>query len=95
MRIVKTSRRFRRDYAKLKHSGRRKMGKLNKVMERLVNGEVLDIAHMDHKLTGEWKGFRDCHIEGDWVLIYKLEVDENGKEIITFCATDNHANLFE
>lgn len=59
-------------------------------MGKLIDGEILSPIYKDHSLQGQWKDFRDCHIEGDWVLIYKLS-----KDVITFCATDNHANLFE
>lgn len=63
-------------------------------MSKLIDEEVLSPIHKDHPLQGEWENFRDCHVEGDWVLIYKLEKDEH-RETITFCATDNHSNLFE
>lgn len=95
MRISKTTRRFRKDYLKLKKSGRRNIQKLIDVMEKLINGERLDVIYKDHPLHGQWRDFRDCHVEGDWVLIYKLDEDEKGAETITFCATDNHSNLFE
>jgi mRNA interferase YafQ len=64
-------------------------------MEMLIDGEVLEPIYKDHSLQGEWKDFRDCHIEGDWVLIYRLHKGQGGEEIITFCATDNHSNLFK
>lgn len=95
MRIAQTTRRFRKDYKKLKHSGKKNIQKLRNIMEQLIDGKILDATHRDHLLQGEWKDFRDCHIEGDWMLIYKLDKNKQGNEIITFCATDNHANLFE
>lgn len=95
MRKVKISRDFRKDYLRLKNSGRRKMDKLQKVMEQLAEGETLDFFRKDHKLKGKRKGYRDCHIEGDWILIYRLELDKSGNEVVVFCATDNHANLFK
>lgn len=95
MRIAKTTKRFRKDYAKLKKSGRRNLLKLHRIMEQLVDGKTLDAIHRDHVFQGVWKDFRDCHIEGDWVLIYQIGKDVDRNETITFCATDNHANLFE
>ncbi len=95
MRIPKISKQFRKDYAKLKKSGRRKIEKLHEIMKQLIRENKLHKQHKDHSLSGEWKGYRDCHIEGDWVLIYKLGFDENKKETITFHATDNHSNLFK
>jgi len=44
----------------------------------------------DHKLTGDWQGFRECHIESDWLLIYRVEGDA-----ITFVRTGTHADLFD
>lgn len=94
MRKPRTSRRFRKDYAKLARSGRRDMGKLDGLLEKLILGESLHASHKDHPLGGEWIGYRDCHVEGDWVLVYSIERDERGFEWITFHATDNHSNLF-
>lgn len=71
------------------------MKKLHEVMHMLVDGEKLQEKYKDHALQGSWSDFRDCHIEGDWILIYRLDKDEEGNEAITFCATDNHSNLFE
>jgi mRNA interferase YafQ len=95
MRITKDTKRFRKDYIKLKKSGRRKMNKLHEIMEQLIDGKTLALSCYDHDLKGEWKGFRDCHIEGDWVLIYRITKNLKGNETITFCATDNHSNLFK
>lgn len=64
-------------------------------MEQLIDGKTLAANHKDHSLQGIWQDFRDCHIEGDWVLIYRLEKNSSLDEIVTFCATDNHSNLFE
>lgn len=94
MKIAKTSKRFRKDYAKLKKSGRRDMEKLRNIMEKLIDDVPLSAIYKDHQLQGEYKKYRDCHIEGDWVLLYEYGIDASGKETITFHATDNHANLF-
>ena len=95
MRIAKTSTRFRKDYKKAKRSGNRNMKNIENVMNKLIDGEILEQKYCDHELWGKWKWFRDCHIEWDWVLIYELWEDDNWNEIITFHATDNHANLFD
>ena len=94
MRVAKHTKQFRKDYARLKASGRRDMEKLQIVLNKLIEGELLETRHKDHPLKGDFESFRDCHIEGDWVLIYKLGFDEEGSETITFHATDNHSNLF-
>lgn len=93
MRTAKLTKRFRRDYAKMKRSGRR-IAKLHAVMDRLVEGKPLPPQSNDHALHGEWKALRDCHIEGDWVLLYELGIDAAGNETVIFHATDTHENLF-
>ncbi len=95
MKIVQTTKRFRKDCRKLKKSDKINMKKLHSVMEKLINGEGLDAIYKDHQLQGQWNNFRDCHIENDWILIYKLSKNNQGKEIITFCATGSHSNLFK
>lgn len=85
---------FLKDYKRLKYSGRRNMQKLQNIMEQLIEGERLHPLYRDHALQGEWADYRECHIEGDWLLIYRLEQEPDGPETITFCATDNHSNLF-
>lgn len=93
MRIIHVTKRFRRDYSKLKRSGK-KMDSLELVIEMLIDGKTLPLKYRDHALQGEWKHVRDCHIEGDWILLYELGITHDGKETITFHATDNHENLF-
>ncbi|MDO8649139.1 MAG: type II toxin-antitoxin system YafQ family toxin [Candidatus Peregrinibacteria bacterium] len=93
MRIAKHTKRFRRDYAKVKRSGR-KIAKLHAVMGMLVDGTPLLPRHRDHALQGEWQHLRDCHIEGDWLLLYELRTDAAGNATVTFHATDTHENLF-
>ncbi|MBI5414790.1 type II toxin-antitoxin system YafQ family toxin [Candidatus Peregrinibacteria bacterium] len=95
MRIPYYAKRFRRDYSKLKKSGRRNIEKLHKVLQDLIDGKKLAPHHVDHVLFGEWNRYRDCHIEGDWVLIYEIGEDSEERETITFHATGTHAQLFE
>lgn len=93
MRAAKLTKRFRRDYAKMKRSGR-KIGKLHAVMSLLVDGQSLPPRYRVHVLQGEWQRLRDCHIEGDWILLYEVGVDASGQETVVFHAPDNHENLF-
>jgi mRNA interferase YafQ len=71
------------------------MKKLRHVMEQLIEGKRLSRKHNDHALKGEWLGNRECHIEGDWLLIYRIDNDNYGSETITFQATGSHAELFK
>jgi len=68
---------------------RKHLEKLKLIARSLVSGEPLDPLHRDHKLVGNYQGRRECHIEADWLLIYKLE----GKQII-FERTGAHSDLF-
>ena len=48
------------------------LNKLYDVIEKLANGEALDIKYRDHELAGKYKGTRECHIEPDWLLVYEI-----------------------
>ena len=48
---------------------------INFVVKELAFGRALESNYRDHKLNGEWEGYRDCHIRGDLILIYKIEKD--------------------
>ncbi len=63
--------------------------KLKIVIRSLVAEEALDPIHRDHKLIGNWLGRRECHIESDWLLMYKTEVDR-----LVFERTGTHSDLF-
>jgi mRNA interferase YafQ len=65
--------------------------KIRDVMARLIKQEVLDPRHRDHKLSGNWIGRRDCHIEPDWLLIYQVDEAAN---LIVFERTGTHSDLF-
>ena len=73
----------------------RKRGKnidlIDDIINELANGIRLDAKHNDHKLHGKYTGYRECHIEPDWLLIYKIE---NDKLILTLTNTGTHSDLF-
>lgn len=75
----------------LKRCGRRgKNPDKFKILSRtLLSGTTLDPIHRDHKLQGNYVGRRDCHIESDWVLIYKIDGN-----IMTFERMGTHSDLF-
>jgi mRNA interferase YafQ len=66
------------------------LDKLDAVMRRLANQEQLEARCRDHKLSGEWQEFRECHVAPDWLLIYRTVGDE-----ITFVRTGTHSDLFD
>lgn len=67
------------------------MDKLKAVMHVLVEGKALPARHRDHSLIGKYADRRECHIEPDWLLIYKIQQDTR---CIIFERTGTHADLF-
>ena len=80
---------FKRD-VKLAEKRWRSMFKPKDMIEKLVKEVPLDPKYRDHKLTGDYKNHRECHIEPDWLLIYRT----TAKEII-FERTGTHSDLFK
>ena len=64
--------RFRRDLRRMRRRGK-DLEKLKRVVRLLVAEEPLEVRRRDHALVGEWLGYRDCHVEPDWLLIYKVD----------------------
>ena len=62
---------FKKDYKRMESRGK-DINKLDEVVFKLMNREILPEKYRDHALKGEWEGFRECHIEPDWLLIYRL-----------------------
>lgn len=52
------------------------IGKLRKLLAVLQEQHALPVSYKDHPLRGNWKGFRDAHVEPDWLLIYRISGDE-------------------
>ena len=68
---VRPTTRFRKDLKKAAKQGRDFDG-LRNVLEKLAIPEPLPAKFKDHKLKGEWRDFRECHLEPDWLLIYTI-----------------------
>lgn len=88
---TQTTKQFEKDFKRMIKRGK-DMEKIKTVMRRLANEEILDIRHRDHKLTGDFEGFRECHIEPDWLLVYRINKRDNN---IIFLRTGSHADIFE
>jgi len=82
---------FRKDYKRLKKRGY-DMSLLDDVIVKLANGETLPPEYCDHPLQGKRKGYRDCHIRGDWVLIYKID---KGVLTLVLSETGTHSDILE
>lgn len=85
---------FTRQYLKdLKLARKRGLdeNKLNEIILKLISGEELPAKNRDHALTGNYSGFRECHISPDWLLIYNLD---SSVKIVTLVRTGSHSDLF-
>ena len=87
---VKLTTIFKKDYKMAMKRGR-KLELLDKVITTLALGENLPNENRDHDLHGNWKGYRECHIQPDWLLIYKIEQDVL---VLTLTRTGTHRDLF-
>lgn len=87
-RQVRQSTQFKRDIKRLTRQGA-DLAKLETVVIHLVAERPLAERHRDHALTGNWRGYRDCHIEPDWLLLYRIVDDE-----LQLTRTGSHAELF-
>jgi mRNA interferase YafQ len=90
MRSIEFGRTFKKDYRRMSRRGV-KMNKLDAVLDVLRSDGKLEPRHRPHILSGEWKGFSECHIEPDWLLIYDL----SDPEVVALHRTGTHADLFE
>lgn len=84
------SNRFRKDVQLALKRGKR-LDKLARVVEILCAGKPLPGQCKDHPLAGTYAGFRDCHIEPDWILIYRIDGDQLQ---LILARTGTHSDLF-
>jgi mRNA interferase YafQ len=82
------TRQFEKDVKLMARRGKN-LNKLKILIRSLVEEEPLDPIHRDHKLIGNWQGRRECHVESDWLLIYKIE-----RDALIFERTGTHSDLF-
>ncbi|MDY6248399.1 MAG: type II toxin-antitoxin system YafQ family toxin [Prevotella sp.] len=65
---------------------------LTDVIDMLQEGKILPLKYRDHLLTGNYKGFRECHINPDWLLIYKKK---EAIKVVSLYRTGSHSDLFK
>jgi mRNA interferase YafQ len=82
------SARFRRDVKRAEKRGK-DMTKLKEALTVLIEQKSLPASYADHPLKGDWKGFRDLHLEPDWLLLYRVEGSE-----LQLARTGSHSDLF-
>lgn len=88
---VKYTNQFKKDIKLAKKQGKN-IDKLFAVIDALANGVALEEKFRDHELTGNFKGVRECHIEPDWLLIYKAY---NDILVLIVYRTGTHSELFK
>ncbi len=82
------TRRFDKDVKRMKRQGKN-VEKLKLIVRSLAREEPIDPIHRNHQLVGNWQGRRECHIESDWLLIYKIEENQ-----VIFERTGSHSELY-
>ncbi len=80
---------FKKDYKRIKKQNKN-LNQLQAVIEKLVAGKKLEPKYRDHRLSGNWNDHRDCHIEPNWILIYRIENEE-----LILERTGSHSELFK
>lgn len=87
---IEMSVKFRRELKTARKRGY-DIDKLDAIVELLSKGVTLPVKNHDHALSGDYQGFRECHITPDWLLIYRIEKDVL---ILYLFRTGTHTDLF-
>ncbi|HIQ96328.1 MAG TPA: type II toxin-antitoxin system YafQ family toxin [Candidatus Limivivens merdigallinarum] len=91
MYTVKFTTAYKKSYKLMKKRGL-DLSLLDNVVDMLRQGRQLDAKYRDHELSGKLKGFRECHIKPDWLLVYLIE---NDILTLTLVETGTHADIFK
>lgn len=81
---------FKKDYKRVQRQGKN-LAKLAEALDLLCREQELPPSFHDHALVGNYQGHRECHLEPDWLLIYRRDAD---KLILTASRTGSHSDLF-
>lgn len=81
---------FKKDY-KLAVKRQFNIELLDDIIRNLASGESLPERYKDHALAGNWNGYRECHIQPDWLLVYRIEKDVL---VLVLARTGTHSDLF-
>ena len=87
---IKFTRQFKKELKLAKKQGKN-INKLFKIVDILAEKKVLDIKYKDHALISNYKGFRECHIEPDWLLVYEIM---NDVLVLMLYRLGSHSELF-
>jgi mRNA interferase YafQ len=89
-RRVRRTSQFKKQYKNSEKQGK-DMNMADIIIIMLANDEPLPEKHKDHALVGHWKGFRECHITPDWLLVYKKT--DKGELLLTLTRLTSHSEL--
>ena len=89
-RDIQYSTQYRRDYKKAKKQGK-DLVLLRDVVHMLANDTPLPEKYCDHALSGNWKGYRECHITPDWLLVYRKT--DKGELLLLLARIASHSDL--
>lgn len=81
---------FKKDLKKIRKQDK-DLRLLQEIIELLCQEKLLSEKNKDHLLVGNWKGYRECHINPDWLLIYKIDGEVN---LLKLIRTGSHSELF-
>lgn len=83
------SSKFRKRWKKYARSGKYDFSKIENILQALSCGDELDSKYRNHALKANWEGFNECHIQGDLLLVYRIEKDE-----LQLADLGTHSELF-
>ena len=89
MRVPVRSAKFKQDVRRAEKRGC-DMAKLKEILLLLIEARPIPGSYRDHPLKGRWRGYRDLHIEPDWLLLYRVTEDE-----VHLARTGTHSDLFD
>ena len=87
---LKQTGRFRRGFKRMSKRGKSEV-KLKKIAKQISTGDLDSLATKDHQLKGKFKAYRECHIEPDWLLVYRITDDGQTLELYD---TGTHQDIF-
>ncbi len=93
MYLIQRTKYFEKSFSKLKRSGikGKVLNDIENVIDALKNGELLDKKYRDHRLHGDYIGYRECHIKADLLLVYQIQEKQL---VLVLLDIGTHSSLF-
>ena len=89
---IVTTKSYRNAFKRMSRSPKFDHARLETVVDTLASGETLSREFLDHRLSGDLTGFRECHVQNDLLLVYRIERE---RLILVLVELGSHANLFD